>query len=128
MIRGRLTGARSWAAVARVARLPRPARWLAVALLTCASMPAVAALIAARGGSELAGLAGAHAEAVQAAAALLAVLAVVVFEPPRSASPLAYASQLKARLLAIQSTFDADDRRDPREGKEKEDERSPSEA
>ena len=127
-MRGRLTGARSWAAAARVARLPRRARWLAVALLACASIPAVASLLAVRGGSSLAGVVGAHAEAVQAAAALLAVLAVVVFEPPRSTSPLAYARQLKARLLAIQSTFDGDDRRDPREGKEKEDDRSPSEA
>ena len=127
-MRGRLTAERSWAAVARVARLPRRARWLAVALLACASIPAAAALLAVRGGSELAGVIGAHAEAVQAVAALLAVLAVVAFEPPRSASPLAYARQLKARLLAMQFTFDADERRHPGKGKEKEDDRSPSEA
>ena len=127
-MRGRLNAARSWAAMAHVARLPRGARWLAVALLASASIPAAAALLAARGGSALAVVLGKHAGAVQAMAALLAVLAVVAFEPPRSASPLAYARQLRARLLAIQSTFDADDRRDPREGKEKEDERSPSEA
>ena len=127
-MRGHHTSARSWAAAARVARLPRRARWLAVALLGCASMPAVAALIAVRGGSALAGVVGANAEAVQAAATLLAVLALVAFEPPRSTSPLAYARQLKARLLAIQSAFDADERLHPREGKEKEDDRSPSEA
>lgn len=127
-MRGLLTAARSWAAVAHVARLPRRARWLAVALLACASIPAAAALLAVRGGSELAGVIGAHAEAVQAVAALLAVLAVVAFEPPRSASPLAYARQLKARLLEMQFTFDADERRHPGEGKEKEDDRSPSEA
>ncbi len=127
-MRGRLTAARSWAAVARVARLPRRARWLAVALLACASIPAGAALLAVQGGSELASVIGAHAEAVQAVAALLAVLAVVAFEPPRSASPLAYTRQLKARLLAMQFTFDADERRHPGEGKEKEDDRNPSEA
>jgi hypothetical protein len=66
--------------------------------------------------------------ALHAAAACAAIAAVIAFEPPRSASPLAYARQLRARFLELQSTFDADDRRRPGEGKEKEDDRVPSES
>ena len=120
-------GARSWAAVARWGRLPRRARWLAVALLACATVPAAAALIAFQGGSTLATAASAYAEPLQAAAAALAALAILAFEPPRSASPLAYLRQLRARFLLIQSAFDADVRRHPWEGKEKEHDRSPTE-
>jgi hypothetical protein len=65
--------------------------------------------------------------ALHVVAACAALVAVLAFEPPRSASPLAYARQLHARFLELQSTFDADDRRRPREGKEKEDDRVPSE-
>lgn len=119
--------ARPWAAVARWGRLPRRARWLAVALLACATVPAVAALIAVRGGSTLATAASAYAGPLQAAAAALAVLAILAFEPPRTASPLAYLRQFKARFLLIQSAFDADVHRQPWEGKEKEHDRSPTE-
>jgi hypothetical protein len=54
--------------------------------------------------------------AMHGAAACAALAAVLAFEPPRSASPLAYARQLRARFLELQSTFDADDRRPPRGG------------
>ncbi len=119
--------ARTRAAVARWGRLPRRARWLVVALLACATAPAAAALIAVRGGSALASAASAYAEPLQVAAAALAGLAILTFEPPRSASPLAYLRQLRARFLLIQSAFDADVRRQPWEGKEKEHDRSPTE-
>ena len=119
--------ARTWAAVARWGRLPRRARWLVVALLACATVPAAAALIAVRGGSTLATAASVYAEPLQVAAAALAGLAVLTFEPPCSASPLAYLRQLRARFLLIQSAFDADVHRQPWEGKEKEHDRSPTE-
>ncbi len=121
------SGARTWAAVARWGRLPRRARWLVVALLACATVPAAAALIAVRGGSTLATAASVYAEPLQAVAAALAGLAILAFEPPRAASPLAYLRQLRARFLLIQSAFDADVRRQPWEGKEKEHDRSPTE-
>lgn len=119
--------ARTWAAVARWGRLPRRVRWLVVALLACATVPAAAALVAVRGGSTLATAASVYAEPLQVAAAALAGLAILTFEPPRSASPLAYLRQLRARFLLIQSAFDADVRCQPWEGKEKEHDRSPTE-
>ena len=122
------SGARSRAAVARWGRLPRRARWLALALLACATVPAAAALIAVRGGSTLATAASAYAGPLQASAAALALLAILAFEPPRSAWPLAYLRQLRARFLLIQSAFDADVRSQPWEGKEKEDDRNSTES
>jgi hypothetical protein len=115
------------AGLVRLARLPGRARWLALALLCSATIPAVAGLIAAHGGSELARMLASRADAAQAAGILLAVVALVAFEPPRSISPLAYARQLRALLHELQSTFDADDRRRP-EGKEKEDDHVSSES
>jgi hypothetical protein len=123
--------ARPWwwrrhAGLAGFARLPARSRWFLVALLSCAAIPAVAGLVAAQGGSVLSGQLAAHPEAVQVGAALLAVLVVVAFEPPRSTSPLAYVRQLRARFLELQSAFDADGRRHPGEGKEKADDHVPS--
>lgn len=112
--------------LAGFARLPPRSRWFLQALLSCAAIPAVAGLVAAQGGSEFAGLLAAHPEAVQAGAALLAVLLLLAFEPPRSTSPPAYVRQLRARFLELQSAFDADGRRHPGEGKEQEDDQVPS--
>jgi hypothetical protein len=112
--------------LARFARLPPRSRWFVLALLSCAAIPAVAGLVAAQGGPDLAGLLAAHSEAVQVAAAVLAVLVVVAFEPPRSTSPLGYMRQLRARFLELQSAFDADGRRHPGEGKEQVDDHVPS--
>jgi uncharacterized glyoxalase superfamily metalloenzyme YdcJ len=86
----------------------------------------VAGLVAAQGGSVIAGLLAAHPEAVQVAAALLAVVVVVAFEPPRSTSLPTYLRQLRARFLELQSAFDADGRRHPGEGKEQVDDHVPT--
>ena len=123
--------ARPWwwrrhAGLAGFAGLPPRSRWFLLALLSCAAIPAVAGLVAAQGGSDLAGLLAAHPEAVQVAAALVAVLVLLAFEPPRSTSPPAYVRQLRARFLELQSSFDADGRRHPGEGKEQIDDHVPS--
>jgi hypothetical protein len=120
-------GWRRWPeGLARFARLPARSRWFVRALLSCAAIPAVAGLVAAQGDSDLAGLLAAHPEAVQAAAALLAVVVLLVFEPPRSISPPDYVRQLRARFLELQSAFDADGRRHPGEGKEQVNDHVPS--
>ncbi|ABC83024.1 hypothetical protein Adeh_3256 [Anaeromyxobacter dehalogenans 2CP-C] len=108
--------------MARLRRLRRlPTRALAVfgVLLAAAAVPAVISL----SGALVEGHPGrwsALLTALQVAAACVAFAAVLAFEPPRSASPFAYARQLRARFLELQSTYDADFRRRP-EGKEKED-------
>jgi hypothetical protein len=110
----------------RLRRLPLRALTTCGALFTAAVSPAAVALSGAVvERSPGRGLAADN--AVNVAAWCVALAAVIAFEPPRSASPLAYARQLRARFLELQSTFDADDRRRPREGKEKEDDRVPSE-
>lgn len=108
-------------------RLPRPARAAGVALLGSSAVPATAVLFAATGESPLARFLEAHPAFVNLVAVCAALAAVLALEPPRSTSPLAYTRQLRARFLALQSTFDADDRRRPGEGKEKEDDHVPSE-
>jgi hypothetical protein len=51
---------------------------------------------------------------VNVIACCAAIAALLAFEPPRSRSPLAYAQQLRARLLELQFAYDADLRRPPR--------------
>ena len=105
----------------KAARLPWRARVAGLVLLSAASLPPAAAIVlgeSAPADSHGTGL-------VDVAAAVVAAAAVLALEPPRAASPLAYARQLRARFLELQSMFDADDRRRPGEGKEKEDDRVP---
>lgn len=120
-MRGDEADPRRWMALERALRAPASARRLALALLACAALPAGAGLLALGGSSGLAGAASAHLGAIQVVAALLASAAVLAFERPRSASPRAYARQLAERIQALQATFDADARRQPREGKEQAD-------
>lgn len=111
----------------KVARLPWRARAAGLVLLCSAAAPPMAVLVAALGGSLHAAFLTAHSGLVDLIALCAAVATLLVFESPRSASLAAYARQLRARFLDLQSTFDADDRRRPEEGKEKEDDGLPSE-
>lgn len=115
------------ALLSRLRRLPPRALTACGTMLLAAAIPVVTGLF----GVVTDGHSGRWSlllAALHVAAACAAVAAVVAFEPPRSASPLAYARQLRARFLELQSTFDADDWRRPGEGKEKEDDRVPSES
>jgi hypothetical protein len=107
--------------------LRAPVRATALVLLACAAAPPAALLGASLSGSSVMALIATHLGLVNLIACGFGVTAVIAFECPRSASPVAYARQLRARFLELQSTFDADDRRRPREGKEKEDDRVSSE-
>jgi pimeloyl-ACP methyl ester carboxylesterase len=111
----------------KVMRLPGPARLAGLVLLGSAAVPAAAVVFAATGESALARFFEAHPAFVNLVAVCAAVAAVLALERPRSAAPFAYARQLRARVLELQSMFDADDRRRPEEGKEKEDDGLPSE-
>lgn len=111
----------------RLMRLPGPARSAGLVLLGSVVVPAAAVLVATTGDSPVARFLEAHPAVVNLVAVCAAGTAVLVLERPRSASPVAYARQLRARFLELQSMFDADDRRRPGEGKEKEDDRVPSE-
>jgi hypothetical protein len=106
----------------KLMRLPPPARAAGVVLLGSAVVPAAAVFVAATGESRVARVLEAHPAIVNLVAACAAVTAVLALERPRAASPLAYARQLRARFLELQSTLDADTRRRPGEGKEKQDE------
>jgi hypothetical protein len=104
----------------RLARLPRPARLAGLVLLACAAAPPTALMVALARESLLTSHQGARPFLLNVTACCAALVALLVFERPRSSSPLAYARQLRARFLELQSTYDADFRRRP-EGKEKED-------
>ncbi|WP_242333153.1 hypothetical protein [Anaeromyxobacter sp. SG66] len=106
----------------KLMRLPGPARSAGLALLGSAAVPAAAVIVAATGESRVARFLEAHPAFVNLVAVCVAVAAVLALERPHSASPLAYARQLRARFLELQSTLDADTRRRPGEGKEKQDE------
>jgi hypothetical protein len=108
-------------------RLPFPARFAGLVLFGSAVVPAAAVLVATTGESPVARFLESHFAFVNLVAACAAAAAVLALEPPRSASPFAYARQLRARFLELQSMFDADDRRRPGKGKEKEDDHVPSE-
>ena len=90
-----------------------------LALLACAVAPGVASLYAAFGETPLAAALGAHRAALPFMALLFAGAVVFVFERPRSASPAAYARQLRDRFLEVQSSFDGALRRREGEGEEK---------
>ncbi len=127
MMRGpnaRAADASGWA---RFRMLPRRAQAASVLLLASAAAPPAVVLLSFAGDLGIAAVVCAHSNAIHAGSCLLAVAAVLAFEPPRSTSALAYARQLRARFLEVQSKFDAEHRRRPREGKENEDARVPSE-
>lgn len=108
--------AREPSAGARLRRLPVGAKTAALVLFGCAVAPPAAILVAATWGAPIWLRPG----NVNLLAGIAGLATVIVLEPPRSASPLAYARQLRAKFLELQSTYDADSRRRP-EGKEKED-------
>lgn len=103
-----------------VRRLPLPTRIAGLVLLACAGVPPAALVLAEVSSSRLAVAASTHPNVVNGVVCLVAMATLLAFERPRSASPVAYARQLRARFLELQSTYDADSRRRP-EGKEKED-------
>lgn len=119
MTHERRTGRGTWR---RMARLPRRARACGLVMLAAAMLPAAAAIV----GAVSRGDATRHTGMLDLAAACVALAAVIALAPPCSASPLAYARQLRAWFLELQFAFDADERLRPGEGKEKEDGRSPS--
>ena len=90
-----------------------------VALFACAVAPGIASLYAAFGGTPLAAALRTHRAGLPFVALLVAGAVVVVFERPRSASPAAYARQLRDRFLEVQSSFDGALRRREGEGEEK---------
>lgn len=100
----------------RLRCLPARAKTAAFVLLACAVAPPSAILGAATWGAPTWVRPG----IVNLLAGVAAFATLIVFDPPRSASPLAYARQLRARFLELQTTYDADSRRRS-EGKEKED-------
>ena len=95
----------------KVTRLPHRARAAGLALLGTAAAPAAVSIVAAVGDSSFARFLAAHPGFANLLASCAAVATVLAFEPPRSASPIVYAGQLRARFLELQSTLDADDRR-----------------
>jgi hypothetical protein len=107
----------------RLRQLPFLERMFTVVLLGCAAAPPAALLSRWLWPSRLAERISANPEVTNLIACGIAAAVLVAIEPPRSASLLAYARQLRARFLELQSIFDADDRRRPGEGKEKEDDR-----
>lgn len=113
------------APLGRLGRVPWRTRAAALALLGWSACPP--ALLAVAPLWPVAAALAAHPILVNLAAFAAVVATVIAWEPPRSCSPGTYARQLRARLGELQSTFDAEDRRRPREGKEKEDARVPSE-
>jgi hypothetical protein len=84
----------------RVRRLPAPALRACGTLLIAAVVPVATALFGAATEAR-SGPWSLLLTALQAAAACAATAAVLAFEPPRCASPLAYARQLRARLLEL---------------------------
>jgi hypothetical protein len=84
----------------------------------CAAFPP--AILAGAGWSPAAAWFAGHPVLVNLAALAAASATLMVWERPRSASPSAYARQLRARLTEFQSKFDTAPRRRREEGKEKE--------
>ncbi len=104
-------------------RIPRRTRRVALLILVCAAFPP--ATLAGAGWSPVAAWLAAHPVLVNLAAFAAALATVIVWERPRSASPRAFAHQLRARVAEIQSQVDAEPRRRPGEGKEKEHDDAP---
>ncbi len=88
-------------------------------LLGCAAAPGAASLYAAFGRTTLAAALREHSGSLPFEALLVAGAVVVLYERPRSASPGAYARQLRHRVLEVQSSFDGALRRREEEGEEK---------
>jgi hypothetical protein len=103
----------------RLLLVPRSARLVLLALLACAATPGAASLYGAFGGTTLAAVLREHRGALAFMALLVAGAVVVLVERPRSASPGAYARQLRDRVLEVQSSFDGALRRREGEGEEK---------
>ena len=88
--------------------LPIRARLFIAVLFGCAALPAVITLYAAVAGAGETGLVGFFAERpllTSAAAAILAVAALLLFEQPDSWSPRTYAAQLRARARDVRSEY-----------------------
>ncbi len=103
----------------RLVLLPRSARLPLLLLLACAAAPGAAGLYATFGGTPLAAVLREHRVALPFMGLFAAVAVVVLVERPRSASPGAYARQLRDRILDVQSSFDGALRRREGKGEEK---------
>jgi hypothetical protein len=113
---------------ARLRLLPRPVLVLGILLLLSALAPAtleVASLLATPGSPGLLGTFARHPLIVGVLPLAAALGALLSWEQPRSASPAAYARQLRDRVIAVQADFDGALRRRAREEEEKRHEPEP---
>ena len=114
-------GDRTASAWACIRLLPRPVLLVALLLLLSASAPAaaeVAAVLGIADGPAWLGALAHHPALVSGIALAFALGALLLMERPRSASPVAYARQLRDRLAAVQADFDGAHRRRAREKEE----------
>ena len=113
---------------ARLRLLPRPVLVLGILLFLSALAPAtleVASLLATPGSPGLLGTLARHPLIVGVLPLAAALGALLLWEQPRSASPAAYARQLRDRVIAVQADFDGALRRRTREEEEKRHEPEP---
>jgi len=94
---------------ARIRLLPRPVILSASLLLLSALTPAaaeVASVLGTAGGPDWLGVVANHQALASTVTLAAALAALLLLERPRSASPVAYARQLRDRLAAVQADFD----------------------
>ena len=126
--RRRASETRSASTWARLRLLPRPVLVLGILLFLSALAPAtleVASLLATPGSPGLLGTLARHPLIVGVLPLAAALGALLLGEQPRSASPAAYARQLRDRVIAVQADFDGALRRRTREEEEKRHEPEP---
>ncbi len=107
---------------ARLRLLPRPVLALGILLLLSAMTPAaveVASLLASPGNPGWSGTLARHSLMAGVLPLAAALGALLIWERPRSASPAAYARQLRDRFVAVQADFDGALRRRAREEEER---------
>ena len=121
-LRRRAIEAGSVSTWARLRLLPRPLLLPALLLLLSALAPAtseVASLLATPGSPGWLGSLARHPVIAGGLPFAAALVALLLWERPRSASPAAYARQLRDRVLAVQADFDGALRRRAREEEER---------
>ena len=121
-LRRRVSETGSASTCARLRLLPRPVLVLGTLLLLSALAPAtleVASLLATPGDPSWFGSLVRHPAIAGGIPYVTALGALLLLERPRSASPSAYARQLRDRFVAVQAEFDGALRRRAREEEEK---------
>ena len=127
-LRRRAIEAGSVSTWARLRLLPRPLLLPAPLFLLSALAPAtseVASLLATPGSPGWLGSLARHPVIAGGLPFAAALVALLLWERPRSASPAAYARQLRDRFFAVQAEFDGALRRRAREEEEKRHEPEP---